>query len=158
MVDEETGDKFARAVGAKGLPADHKTDWVVKAISQELKAWGHSGGDSGKIIIKIDGETSIKAVRNAVAKYHGGVVIPEQSARGQSQSNGTIEGAVRLTQEFTRVLKLQMEDQAQVQIKPEWNITTWMIRWSAMLISRFLVGKDGKQHTKGGEEEHAKCK
>ena len=34
MVDEETGDKFARAAGAKGLPADHKMDWVVKAISQ----------------------------------------------------------------------------------------------------------------------------
>ena len=30
--------------------------WLVKDTSEELKAWGHPGGEHGKIIFKSDGE------------------------------------------------------------------------------------------------------
>ena len=39
---------------------------------EELKAWGHQGRQGGHIILKSDGEPSIIAVREALAKYYGG--------------------------------------------------------------------------------------
>ena len=39
MVDEGTGQKYARAVGHKGLGQEHEMDWVVKDMAAEVKAW-----------------------------------------------------------------------------------------------------------------------
>ena len=51
VLDEQTGERYARAVGQKGLGRDGELDWLVKDISDELKAWGHGGGDAGHIIL-----------------------------------------------------------------------------------------------------------
>ena len=95
-------------------------------------------------MLKCDGENALKAFRNALAKYHGGIIIPEAPANGESQSNGAAEAAGKLVREFVRVLKLQMEDKAGVKIEGHENIVQWMLRWAAMLVSRYLVGKDGR--------------
>ena len=91
LVDEQTGERYARAVAHKGLGQPGEADWLIRDIADELTSWGHAGGQSGHIILKSDGEFAIKAVRDAVAKYHGGKVIPENIPRGESQSNGTVE-------------------------------------------------------------------
>ena len=54
MKNEKTGELYARAVGRKGLKEDGSMDWLIKDISQELKSWGHYGGQGGKIIMKCD--------------------------------------------------------------------------------------------------------
>ena len=63
----------------------------MKDFSEELRSWGHAGGSGGQLILKADGERSIVAFRNKVARYHGGVVVPEKAARGESQCNGAAE-------------------------------------------------------------------
>ena len=40
-----------------------------------------------------DGEPAPLAVRSAVMKYHGGLVIPESPAKGEKAGNGLIEEA-----------------------------------------------------------------
>ncbi len=42
MVNEQSGEKFARALGQKGVPADGSLDWAIKDASAELKSWGHA--------------------------------------------------------------------------------------------------------------------
>ena len=144
MIDESTGEKYARAVGQKGLGREAgDVDWLIKDMSQELKAWGHAGGEAGHIILKCDGERSIKAVRDALAKYHGGKVVPEDPPRGESQSNGVVEEAGKTTREFVRVLKEQVEHSANIKLECAEVLTEWMVRWAAMLCSRYLRGKDG---------------
>jgi hypothetical protein len=44
MIDEETGEKYARAVGQKGMGERNEMDWLVVDMSRELKSWGHPGG------------------------------------------------------------------------------------------------------------------
>eukprot|EP00973_Karenia_brevis_P075577 10499786-Karenia_brevis.AAC.1 len=61
MTDEQTKEKYARAVGQKGLGMDSNMDWLIKDLSAELKAWGHAGGEGGSIIIKSDSENAIVA-------------------------------------------------------------------------------------------------
>ena len=143
LVDEETGEKYARAVGQKGLGAAGEMDWLVRDMSDELTAWGHPGGESGHIILKSDGEPAVVAVRDSLAKYHGGKVVQEGPPRGESASNGAVEVAGRTVREFTRVLKEQVEYSAQIELGTAEALTAWMVRWAAMLCSRFLVGKDG---------------
>ena len=55
MIDEETGEKYARAVGQKGIGTNQEMDWLIKDLREELKAWGHTGGQEGKLILKSDG-------------------------------------------------------------------------------------------------------
>ena len=81
MVDEETGDKYVRAVGQKGVGPEGEMDWLIKDISAELKAWGHPGGEGMSLILKSDGERAVVAMREAVAKFHGGRIIPESPAK-----------------------------------------------------------------------------
>ena len=68
MVDEQTGDRYARMTGAKGVGENQERDWLIKDMSEELKDWGHTGGEGGHIILKCDGEKPIKKVRDRLGK------------------------------------------------------------------------------------------
>ena len=144
VINEESGEKYARAVGNKGLENKEIAEWLIKDLSEEMKTWGHAGGVGGKVILKCDGEKAMTAMRDALGRFNGGTVIPEQSAKGESQSNGRAEDAGKLVREFLRVLKEQVEGEAKIKIEGNEAITQWMIRWAAMLCSRFLVGQDGR--------------
>ena len=143
-VNESSNEKYARAAGQKGLGSEGEVQWLVKDMSAELRTWGHQGGEGGKIILKCDGGSSIVALRDAIARFHGGEVIPESPPKGESQSNGRVEEAGKTVRGFTRVPKAQIEEKAKIELKAEDNIIPWLIRWAAMNASRFLVGKDGR--------------
>ena len=108
MVDERTGEKYARAVGHKGISKDQDMEWLIKGMSNEL--WEQPGGTTGNIILKLDGEPARLAVLDALAKYHGGTVVQEGPAAGERQSNGRVEEAGKMVREFVRVLKEQIEE------------------------------------------------
>jgi hypothetical protein len=96
------------------------------------------------LITRSDGERSTVALREALAGYHGGRAVPEVPAKGESQSNSVREEAGETVREFTRVMKEQLEDKAEIVLESCDVITLWMIRWAAMIISRCLAGKDGR--------------
>ena len=85
MVDESTGEKYARAAGKKGVGADGEMDWLIIDMVEELRSWGHTGGNSGHIIMKSDNENAIKSLRDAAGRLLGGRVIPENPPKGESQ-------------------------------------------------------------------------
>ena len=80
IADERSGSRYAREVGIRGLGEAGSMDWLVEDMSITLKSWGHAGGTGGEIIMKPDGKPAMLAVRNAIMKYHGGIVIPEGPA------------------------------------------------------------------------------
>ena len=52
MIDEKTGEKYARALLQKGLGDRGEMDWLIKDMSDELKCRGHLGGTGGNLILK----------------------------------------------------------------------------------------------------------
>ena len=94
--------------------------------------------------MKSDNENAVKAVRDAVGRLLGGRVIPEAPPKGESQANGRAEEAGKTIRGFARVLKSHLEEEAEVSVSGKDVITQWLVRWAAMLSSRFLVGKDGE--------------
>ena len=143
VTDEDTGD-YARAVGRKGVGEHGEMDWLIRDISLELKSWGHQGGSGNRMILKADGERSLKALRGAVARYHGRIIVLEVSARGESQSNGVAELAAQVVAEFVRVLEEQIEVKTKMKLSPEDTISLWMVRWASILCSKYMVGADGR--------------
>ena len=144
VLNEETNERYARATGRKGIGTEGVMEWLVRDVSEELKSWGHAGGTGGHIILKCDGEKAMTAFRDAVARFHGGVVVPESPAKGESQSNGSVEGSGRIVREFVRVFKIQLEEKAGADIASTDVILQWAVRWAAMVCSRYLIGEDGK--------------
>ena len=43
-----------------------------------------------------------------------------------------------------RVIKEHLEDYAKVKLECDDVVVLWMVRWAAMMCSRYLVGKDGR--------------
>ena len=82
--------------------------WIVKDMHEELKALGRPGGQSNALIVKSDGEPAIVAVREALSKYRGGMVTPEQPPKGEHKANGAVEEAGRTIRDMARVLKVQL--------------------------------------------------
>ena len=144
MVDEETDYRYMRAVGKKGLGEGKEMEWLIKDMDEELRSWGHAGGDKGEVILKSDGEPSIKALRDALGRYHGGKVIPEQPPPGESQANGRVEEAGKTLRGYVKVFKDVLEKKTGEKIPTDAAILQWLVRWAAMLHSRFRLGTDGK--------------
>ena len=96
------------------------------------------------MIFKTDGESSIKVVRDKLARQIGGKVVVESPAQGESQSNGLVEEAGKTVREFARIFKDVIETNTRTKIKSNDPILMWAIRWAAMVTSRYLVGKDGR--------------
>ena len=109
MADERSGSRYARAVGVKGLGEANSMDWLIEGISATLKSWGHAGGTGGEIILKSDGEPALLAVRSAVMKYHGGIMIPESPAKCEKAENRLIEEAGGIVREFVCTFMSQIE-------------------------------------------------
>ena len=104
----------------------------------------HGGGSGGNIIVKTDGEASIVALREALAKYHGGVVTPETPPTGESQAHGSAEENGRRLRGMIKVYLNQLEERASVKLQATDPILQWLIRWAAMAYSRFKLGEDGR--------------
>ncbi len=79
-------------------------DWLIKDLDEELKSWGYTGGEKEKLIFKSDGERAIVAVREALAKYHGGKITPELAPRGESSFNVRVEEAGKTVRGLVKVL------------------------------------------------------
>ena len=60
MVDEKTGERYARAVSKKGTGTGGEMDWLIQDMVDELKGWGHTGGANGHIIMKSDNQPAVK--------------------------------------------------------------------------------------------------
>ena len=129
MKDESTGNRYLRAVGHKGVEG---MDWLVKDLHEELKSWGRMGGSGGNIVVKKDGESSIVALREALAKYHGGVVTPETPPTGVSQAHGSVEDNGWQMCSMIMVYLNQLEEKANVKLQATDPILQWLIRWVAM--------------------------
>ena len=148
MVDESTGNKYMRAVGHKGLEGQGDNSWLVRDMHEELKSWGHPGGVATPLNRKSDGEPAIVAVREALARCHGGIVTPQQPPKGEHQANGVAEEAGRTSRDHARVLKINLQAKVGRNIEPHEPIMPWLIRWAAMALSRYPRGRTGEPHTR----------
>ena len=128
-----------RAVERKRIGEGTEMEWLIKDLHEELKSWGHTGGSNGNIMLKTDGEPAILALRDTLARYHGGVVAPEVPPTGESQAHGSAEEHGKRMRGLVKACKDQIEARANVRLQSSGSIFMWIIRWAAMTYSRSTV-------------------
>ena len=134
--DTSTRRLFSIPVPCKGV----SHEYPIRQLNNCLCLLGHS-----KIVLKSDGEPAIVALAEAVkAKAKQIDIKPEHSITGDSASNGEIENANKLIQNQVRTLYDALKDRYKVEIPSEHPVLKWLILHSGVLLTRFMVGNDGK--------------
>ena len=125
---------FSHPVPAKGI----EDPYAAQQLLRDLDMMGYR-----RIVLKCDQEDPIKAVADHVKSKWSGEVVPENSPKGESKSNGEIERAVQEVQGMARTLKDALEAKAGVELVPRMAILAWLVEYCGTLVTLFLVGADG---------------
>ena len=150
--DHSTRITFAHVCEGKGIVDAEYSDYLRNAVLKDISSMGHS-----KIVLKTDGEPACKALQEHIKTSRDATTILENSPVGESQSNGVVEKAIDEIEGMVRTLKSALEERLGWKIDPKHPVLTWLVEWSASLINKFRVGKDGKtpeQRHKGLERSH----
>ena len=94
--------------------------------------------------MKSDREPSILSVQDAVRKEAKTEMVPENSPKGESPSNGSIESAIRELSGMTRTLKDFIECKMGEQLGQDHPMLPWIVEYSGTVITRYRVGQDGR--------------
>ena len=70
----------------------------LAAAAEEIRSWGHTEGSD--LILKSDTESAMLTLRDAIGRYLGGKITPENSPVGESQANGAVEEAANLAHDL----------------------------------------------------------
>ena len=103
---------------------------------------GRPGGGDNILIIKRGGESPIVAIREALTRKHGGIISPEQPPEGEHAANGAVDAAGKTIRDMAKVLKMHLESRLGRTLHTKEPVMHWLVRWAAMALSRFQVGKD----------------
>ena len=139
MRDLKTGNRYMRAVGQKGLGNSTEMDWLIRDMNEELKSWGYAGGAEDRLVFRTDDESSLMAVTKKLAKFHGGEVVPEHSPPGESQANGAAEENGKSVLGLAVTMLEQVCANVEEVIDGSLPFVQWVIRWAAMVLSRYAV-------------------
>ena len=114
---------------------------ILVDMAEEIRSWGYPEGQP--LILKSDNEASMLVVRDALSRYLGGEVTPENPPVGESSSNGAVEEAGKTVRELMKVYRCQLEDHVGP-LEDSAIILQWLARWTAMSYNRFQQGRDGR--------------
>ena len=126
---------FAHVVPSKGAA----NDWVVRRVVEDIEKLGHTD-----IVLKSDGEPAIREVQDKIRLRREFRTVVENSPVKDSQANGFIERANGLVKEQVTTLKDALDTRLGEKVPPQSAVLTWLVEYSATLLSRYAVGKDGK--------------
>ena len=130
------------------VPNKGHDEWVINMLVNFIESHGFD-----RIILKSDNEPAIVALQQAVKLMRVARAAPcdadrgtvlESSARGDSQSNGAAENAVREVEGMIRTWKLYIEEKLGQTLDNQHILLPWLIQHAGTLITRYKIGKDGK--------------
>ena len=75
-------------------------------------------------------------------------MILENSPVGESQSNGSVERAIKDVQHQVRKLKLQLEENIGEQLNNESPVWPWLIQYAAQVIHTFKIHKEDTRRSR----------
>ena len=105
------------------------------------------GVDKGDITVKTDQEPALLAAVDEIARHRaaggGGRTVQEQSPVYDSKGNGFIERAVKSLVAQVRVGRSALEARIGATLEHSHAVLTWLVEYSAFLLNRFEVSKDG---------------
>ena len=130
---------MADVVGHKGRG---EPETVAQAVENVVRL-----GHRSKFIIKVDNEPALVSLRDRVVEElaaTGTQILVESIPAGESESNGSIENAVRLVKDMVRVHLAALQKKIAGSSPSHHPVVSWLVPHCAECITKYLVGKDGK--------------
>jgi hypothetical protein len=119
----------------KGVCLDESSERATDMI----RGFGHTD----KIIIKVDNEPALKALRAEVMQKLGGA-IPASPPVKESESNGCMENGVKLFKGLLRVHLLALERKLEGHIPSAHPVMAWLVEHVGDIVTKYMQGSDGK--------------
>ena len=138
--DHKTRMTFAHPVPGKSTRNEPYSNYTVDAVVQDLKML-----DRKRCILKSDQEPAMEALQERVQRARSGVdehTVLENSPVDESQSNGTVEKAIKEVENHVRTMTSALETRLGEAVPWDHPLMLWMIEYSATLMNLFRVGKD----------------
>ena len=96
------------------------------------------------MLIGTEGEAALKALRDAIIRGLPDGATPIETPVGESQSNGGVEGAVKIVKGLLRVHLMALEAKINAKFPSGHPVLAWLVEHVTDVISKHMVGVDGK--------------
>ena len=113
--------------------------WVIEKIQEDIARLGYQD-----VILKGDGEPALVQVLENVKHAREARSIIQHSPAYDPQANGAAEKAVQDYLGQVRAMKIGLEARLKCKVESHWEIMEWITKLAGELLSRGLVGKDGR--------------
>ena len=134
----------SRAIVA--IPCDVRgvDDYAVGRLAQFLRDCGVK-----RLVHMSDQERSLGAmITSAMDALSGSSdwagAVRENSAVGESQSNGKAEAAVQAVEDQIRVMKAALESRLSARIPSQHPVMKWMVEYAAVILNKYAVQPSGR--------------
>jgi hypothetical protein len=135
-------ERQTRMTMAAAVPSKSIGTYIARRVVAFMQEVGCEQLD---IVVKSDQEAAIvEEVGRVRAASSRGRYVVESSPVGSSASNGIVERAIQSVEQQVRVLKSSLEEKWKVHVPARHSVVPWMVEYSALLLNRFEVGRDGK--------------
>ena len=134
-------DRDSRAL--RGAVMRHKGVCLAEATDRAtdiIKGFGHPD----KIIVKVDNEHALTALRTEVIQRLPKGAIPSEPPTRESQSNGAVENGVKLFKGMLRVHLLALEKKLEGHIPSSHPVMAWLVEHIGDVVTKYMQGADGK--------------
>ena len=127
------------AAGAVQVPNKGASEFAVDSVLHYLDLWGLTA-----VVLKTDQENSVLAVVAEVKKRRTQPTSVEMSPKGSHQSNGPAEQEVGRVEGLVRTIMVALQARYKVKVTAKSLVLPWIVRHAAFLLTRFVVGEDGR--------------
>ena len=128
------------------IPCDVKgpDDFATHRLANFLRDCGVT-----RLAYLCDQEKPLNAmIRTAMGELGGDAewkgAIPENSAVGESQSNGKAEAAVKALEDQVRVMKAALESRVSARIPSMHPVMRWMVEYAATILNKYHIQSTGR--------------
>ena len=113
---------------------------VAERAAASVRRFGHKK----KVLLKVDNEAAILAMRELVTEKLGMETLEQEPQPHESQSNGAVENGVRLIKGLLRVHVLALEHKLGHRVPSKHPLMTWLVEHVADVVTKYLRGSDGR--------------
>ena len=139
MQESECRSVWSYAVESKGA----SEAWVVGQVCEDLETVGLQ---NDRVIAKSDNEPSVVELAKEIARQREGKfgTALDNSAVGDSDSNGIIERAIQDVEGQCRTMRSALEARVGTKVSLRSPIAPWLIRHAGYLITRCRIRPNGR--------------
>ena len=149
IVDGKSGSLFAHPSPDKAMVNGEYSETMITKVTEDIDSLGYD-----RVTFMTDKEVAMTALQARVKRRREKAVILQNAPKGDSQSNGLAEKAVRDIEEQVRTMRSCLEADMGARLSVSHPVFAWMVEASADYLNRFRESRPGSTPTEVIRGQH----